>query len=124
MVDRSKRDGSSPPLVALLLPVLLASAPGLARAGDAPARPRPADPPPGAVDPEVARELDLAANVESLRGEPFERVLMTLEHRQDWRRIAWRKDIAAAMEDSRASGKPIAVVMMLPEYGQTSSPFS
>jgi len=82
------------------------------------------DPVPGAVDPDVSTELDLAANVESLRGEPFERVLMTLEHRQEWREIAWRKGLGAALDDGRSTGKPIAVVMMLSEYGQTSSPFS
>lgn len=108
---------------ALVLPLLF-SALGFASSRNRPIPKVVADPPPGAVDPDVGNELDLAANVESLRGEPFERVLMTLEHRQEWRQIEWRKDIASALEESKRVGKPVAVIMMLREYGQESSPFS
>ena len=126
------RGRPSAPLVrrAVLAIVAMATIPAIALAFGGPTddpSPPPetiVDPVPGEVDPDVSTELDLTANVESLRGEPFERVLMTLEHRQEWRDVAWRTGLGAALEDGRAQKKPIAVVMMLSEYGQTSSPFS
>jgi hypothetical protein len=65
-----------------------------------------------------------AQNVETDRGEPFERVLMGLEHRQEWRTIEWRDGIASAIAEATKSGKPIAVVLFLDEYGQSNSPIS
>jgi len=83
------------------------------------------DSPIGVEQPDVAEQvIGSGQNLESICGEPFERVLMTLEHRQGWRSIAWRKDVGAALKDAKVLGKPVAVVIMLPEYGQSSSPFS
>jgi hypothetical protein len=63
-------------------------------------------------------------NVETARGEPFERVLMGLEQRQAWRTISWRDGIQNAIAEAKTSGKPIAVVLFLEEYGQCNAPIS
>lgn len=65
-----------------------------------------------------------AHNLEAYRCEPFECALMTLGHRRDWRRIEWRQDLPAALEEARRCEKPIAVVMMLREYSQFDAGFN
>ena len=63
-------------------------------------------------------------NLEVVRCEPFERALMTLGHRRDWRTIEWRKDVHTALADARRLDKPIAAVLMLNEYSQGDAGFN
>lgn len=84
-----------------------------------------ADPlvPPAGI--EVAPQvIKVSQNAATYRIEPFESAVMTLGHRQGWKRIEWRENLATALEDAKCSGKPLVVVMINKEYGQNDSGFS